>query len=251
MSVVDRMALNRYLISRDVLRHGKSCQSSFTNAVHLCYFSSSGQEGLNIIRSRDGLRARVTPPFLRQQECIFLFTLLLTCCYVWIPFCFSHSCFPIFDFSLLYKNKFCSVGSSMEGPCKQTLAGFAHLFSLFLLSFQRLSLFNNQSSPFDRIWSFYLHMCSALRIWKKLPCSRDETPENNRNMSSLILNEGFEFFKNFTASKSCVLSPMWIAHSHPFSSNFYLPKNFNHDVTRSFKYFLCVQLTLSLCSHLK
>ena len=30
-----------------------------------------------------------------------------------------------------------------------------------------------------------------------------------------------------------------------------LPKNFNHDVTRSFKYFLCVQLTLSLCSHLK
>lgn len=82
MSVVDRMALNRYLISRDVLRHGKSCQSSFTNAVHLCYFSSSGQEGLNIIRSRDGLRARVTPPFLRQQECIFLFTLLLTCCYV-------------------------------------------------------------------------------------------------------------------------------------------------------------------------
>jgi hypothetical protein len=82
MSVVDRLALNRYLISLDVLRHGESCQGSFTNAVHLCYFCSSGQEGLNIIRSRDGLRARVTPPFLRQQECIFLFTLLLTCCYV-------------------------------------------------------------------------------------------------------------------------------------------------------------------------
>jgi len=169
------------------------------------------------------------------------------------PFLFLSLLLSHFRFSFTLqkkKNKFCSVGSSMEGPCKQTFSWFRPpFFFVFVVVSAPFPI--QQSSPFDRIWSFYLHMCSALRIWKKLPCSRDETPENNRNMSSLILNEGFEFSKFYRVKIVRLIPHVDSSFTPPSLPTFTFLKNFNHDVTRSFKYFLCVQLTLSLCSHLK